>query len=562
MHRNRNRNRFVSCIMGAMLAGASAGAPCALAAVPFTLGGPGVHPNAFRVTEFATGLTVPVGMVQLADGSIVYGAAKPTTVAFQTGTFELRRLVDSNGDGVADNGIGDLLYTGPADAGGINALATSGDLVFALSNTVNRFSNITARITVLRPGATPGDDLTEVGALNMAFEDGAWHMSHGMAVRDIGGGQHEVYFNIGSDSNSAQTATIEPTASGLVSGTMDEDSIFRFTVNDPGSGNVTGSGLTQIATGLRNAAGLAFNPADGALWFQDNGEDAGGNDPLGADELNRLTPAQLDGAIEDFGFDTDYIVYGGPGAPAGTTTGDRVQDTGRNAVQPEVAFVPYLGEHNQGASQIAFAPDRFPASLRDGIFTGFHGYFVSGGTSNPENPLTFFDLDAADTADVTDGFFHVIEPGLDGVGHLDGLLATSDSLFVADMTKSGHFLSNPAPTDGVIYQILALNAPDGDANFDGTVNALDLSILASNWLTSVGGGSADGDFNIDGTVNALDLSILANNWLTSVSGDGVSFSDAAGTNDLGSIPEPSSLLLLGAASLLLIKRPSSPERQA
>ena len=51
----------------------------------------------------------------------------------------------------------------------------------------------------------------------------------------------------------------------------------------------------------------------------------------------------------------------------------------------------------------------------------------------------------------------------------------------------------------------------GDVNGDGAVNALDLSIIASNWQKS-GVTSAQGDLNGDGAVNALDLSILATNW--------------------------------------------------
>ncbi|MFI5240445.1 MAG: glycosyl hydrolase [Candidatus Saccharimonadia bacterium] len=51
----------------------------------------------------------------------------------------------------------------------------------------------------------------------------------------------------------------------------------------------------------------------------------------------------------------------------------------------------------------------------------------------------------------------------------------------------------------------------GDANCDGVVNILDLSILASNYGNS-GMNWAQGDFNSDGLVNITDLSILASNW--------------------------------------------------
>jgi trimeric autotransporter adhesin len=47
-----------------------------------------------------------------------------------------------------------------------------------------------------------------------------------------------------------------------------------------------------------------------------------------------------------------------------------------------------------------------------------------------------------------------------------------------------------------------------DINNDGIVNALDLSIVLSNWNTT----SATADLNNDGIVNALDLSILLSNW--------------------------------------------------
>lgn len=51
----------------------------------------------------------------------------------------------------------------------------------------------------------------------------------------------------------------------------------------------------------------------------------------------------------------------------------------------------------------------------------------------------------------------------------------------------------------------------GDVNGDGTVDALDLSTLLSNW-GKTGATAAQGDLNGDGTVDALDLSTLLTNW--------------------------------------------------
>src|SRR5439155_1259479 len=85
-----------------------------------------------------------------------------------------------------------------------------------------------------------------------------------------------------------------------------------------------------------------------------------------------------------------------------------------------------------------------------GIFLGFHGKFTSGGTSNEENPLVY-----ADPA--TGAYFHFIFGQQAGIGHLDGLLATRDSLFVSDLVTNGNI--NAGSSQGVIYQIKSLATP-------------------------------------------------------------------------------------------------------
>jgi len=60
---------------------------------------------------------------------------------------------------------------------------------------------------------------------------------------------------------------------------------------------------------------------------------------------------------------------------------------------------------------------------------------------------------------------------------------------------------------------------NADINGDGTVNIVDLSIMATNWGKS-GQTFSQGDINGDGVINILDLSILASNWGATASNSG------------------------------------------
>lgn len=93
----------------------------------------------------------------------------------------------------------------------------------------------------------------------------------------------------------------------------------------------------------------------------------------------------------------------------------------------------------------------------------------------------------------------------------------------------------------------------GDANLDGTVNALDFNSLATNYGRSNGNEVwAQGDFNYDGTVNSSDFAMLAANY-----GQTIPSSAAA---PLGAIvPEPALIgfLCLGLAASLRLRRRAS-----
>src|SRR2546430_14596175 len=81
----------------------------AVVAQPFTVQGPGVNTNDFRVTTFASGLDFPLGMAKLSDGSLLVGISQGAN--FFSSTGKMLRFVDANDDGVAD-GPGTVLFSG------------------------------------------------------------------------------------------------------------------------------------------------------------------------------------------------------------------------------------------------------------------------------------------------------------------------------------------------------------------------------------------------------------------------------------------------------------------
>ena len=126
---------------------------------------------------------------------------------------------------------------------------------------------------------------------------GWWHPHSALAFRATPGQPDaiDLFFQAGSDSNYAVTKKPATLSSDIgVRGTLRGDSVYRVTLTDRG-GKVTGTNLTRIATGLRNAAGFAIHPATGDLYLQDNGIDgfSDSNEPHSADELNIIPAAQI-----------------------------------------------------------------------------------------------------------------------------------------------------------------------------------------------------------------------------------------------------------------------------
>jgi len=406
---------------------------------PFAIGGDrSVNPVDYRITTFASGLNYPHSMQQLSDGSTLVSTSDPVPGGnFYDSTGTLLRFVDANGDGVAD-GPGQVMYSGLP--GTLTAMRTAGDLVFVTSSQTQSES-----IWVLRMGAAPSDPYTLVGTLYFAFPTASWeHTTFATAVRDTPGGpsgEYDLFFNVGSEHNDAPT-TDSVGLSGLISGTLQGNSIYKVTVQDT-SASVNVTNLTQIAKGLRNAAGMAFDQ-NGNLYFEDNGIDLPSyqDEPLSVDKINMIPAAQIGKKVPDYGFPFTYVAY---------RTGQRV---GKSGVPPLVTFQPwpdpYTGSESEGPSEIAFAPAGFPQGMNNGIFVGFHGRFDLGGLANEENPLVFYNQ-------TTGRYFDFIGNNEPNIGHLDGLLSTSNALFIADLSSNGDLFTQQGTGAGVIYEIQAVS---------------------------------------------------------------------------------------------------------
>jgi len=405
-------------------------------AAPFQVRGPGVNSNDFRITVFATNLNYPLGMARLTDGSLLVGVSDGSS--FDNSVGRVIRLVDADDDGIADTAPA-ILYTGLPS--GQTSLRRGGNLIFVTGQGSGK------PITVLRTGATPGAALSLVGQINVNYPVSWYHPHSALYVHDRAGttNTYDLFFQLGSQFNFAQTtasASISSTNIAGATGTLLGDSIYRLTIIDQGT-SVTASNLTQIATGLRNPAGFLFHPKSGDFYFDDNGIDGlvDANEPLSADELNVIPAASYGGAVEFFGFPTNYVEY---------RTGRIV---GTQGIQPIVAFQPLpnpaTGSESEGPNDIVFAPPGFPDGLNNGIFVSFHGKYNMGGLANEENPLVFVDLR-------TTNYFHFIGNDEPNIGHLDGLVATEDSLFIADLTSNGSLSGSGR---GVIYQIKGLVLP-------------------------------------------------------------------------------------------------------
>lgn len=393
-------------------------------------------PTTLSLTTFASGLNFPVGMAELPDGSVLVAVSNGDSFYGAT-SGRLIRLVDADDDGVAET-----QQTLVADVPGASptAVRVAGRLVVVTGQG--------QPVVVYRLGTDLSAPLALVGQLTATYPGDWLHKHSALAVRPDAAvpGRTEVWLQVGSRANFAATTTTVPLTSDLgLTGALAGDAVYRFVLTDTGT-SVVASDLEQIATGLRNATGLAFQPSTGDLYLVDNGIDglASPDEPHSADEVNVIPAAQIGGAVEDFGFPDSYVAY-----RTGTVVGSR-------GIQPLVAIQPLpdpqTGAEAEGPNDAVFAPPLFAPELTGHLVIGFHGRFTTGGTDNEENPLVTVDP-------ATGAYAHLVAADEPGVGHLDGLMARGRDLFVADLATTG-FIDPRGADTGAVYRIRYTGFPD------------------------------------------------------------------------------------------------------
>jgi len=139
----------------------------------------------------------------------------------------------------------------------------------------------------------------------------------------------------------------------------DEDRYYNIQKIKP-----DGSAASVVARGVRNSVDFDWNPADGSLWFTDNGRDLLGDD-IPSDELNRV-PADSKSAPH-FGF--PYCHQGDLPDP------EFGQQKACSQFTPPAAK---LGAHVAAIGMRFYAPaaaaaETFPKSYRGGAFIAEHG---------------------------------------------------------------------------------------------------------------------------------------------------------------------------------------------
>lgn len=422
---------------------------------PFTLNTSALGNAQVTATTLATGLPYPYGMAMTANGSLMFGESLPTTSGGIEGGPSLGSVwlmpAQANGS------------FGPAQQliGGLGGPVT--DVRVAADGTILVDSGAASSrtLTLYNSGGTL------LSTMSFSYPTQAWWHSTGMSyIQTLPGGQDQIFFIVGSEFDQANT-TDRVTTSGLVSSTLNAGSVYSMTVQ-PGANSVSVvTAPVQIVTGVRNPYGLSLDN-NGDLVVGDNGQDGAHNpNEIGADTLNLVPLSGVGTNVLDFGFPNSYTDF---------NTGVRINGD-LNATGPLVAFVPTddpngILQYSEGLAGMAYAP---PGSMpfvgaEGGEFIGFHGVKDSAGADNNHDAFLYYDFASGQ-------YYPILDGGTSGVGHLDSVFVSGNTLFVADYATAGLVDSAGDYPSGALYEFTFTSAPE-PATWAPAAAAIGLAFIA------------------------------------------------------------------------------------
>ena len=286
-------------------------------------------------------------------------------------------------------------------------------------------------------------------------------------------------------------------------------------------------------------------PEPGVIFESDNPIPVGGDQvlPLGAGDVNNDAMAGLRTMVITFDVEltgstqsTDWLALGMgfDGNPPGNAAPIDVVGLNSSAESDAAALIRTLDAVDSAKDHQLFVDGavahEFPDVVADGA-TGRVRILLG---------LSEAGIDAGEAARI------VYQVDEDGDGAYDASASATmtwtdavNYLWLGSRGGSSHLVSNLR-----IARVL-----DGDANLDGAVDGLDIGVLVDNFGEA--GAFPDADFNFDGVIDGLDIGILVDNFGQTI-GEG-SLAEAAPTA-LSSVPEPTTIALLGLGALAMFRR--------
>jgi glucose/arabinose dehydrogenase len=182
--------------------------------------------------------------------------------------------------------------------------------------------------------------------------------------------------------------------------------------------NADGSGAHVFASGLRNPVGLAWNPANGALWTSVNERDDLGDD-LVPDYVTDVHPGAF---------------YGWPFSYLGRNVDPRHKGERADLVAKAIAPTVLLQAHSAALGIAFYNGTMFPAKYRGGLFVAMHGSWNR--TQRTGYKVVFVPFSNGNASSGYDDFLAGFAPDPNGRrvwGRPVGLLVMHDgSLLVSD----------------------------------------------------------------------------------------------------------------------------------